>query len=204
MTSEKNDERLAEYMKEHSKRLEKTKAGLRELFPDYEELLHAAALLQTQAKENHIASETRASTIVDTMKPNYAYGMVRRGWDHFLEHEIGKMNPKIAGRFADCLADQGLIPRQAAKGVKFQSGKAEGAKGPFRKRIDALLKKNPAMKNPELWAAIAKKPPQGWVAMDNRAGKYFERQNPDGGMESFDYTTFIKRASEARKSLKKA
>lgn len=98
--------------------------------------------------------------------------------------------------------DAGFVSRQAAKGIQFPSGKPEGAKGPFRKRIDALLKKNPAMKNPELWAAIAKKPPQGWAAMDNSMGKYFERQNPDGKMEYFDYTTFIKRASEARKLLK--
>lgn len=99
------------------------------------------------------------------------------------------------------VAPQAELKAAAARGDKFQA-KGRG-KGPFRKRIDALLKKNPAMKNPELWAEIAKKPPQGWVAMDNRAGMYFERQNPaDGRMESFDYTTFCKRASEARKSLK--
>ena len=57
---------------------------------------------------------------------------------------------------------------------KFKKGRKIGAGGPIREAIKLLLKKSPAMKNPELLSQIGAKPPRGWTYFDNRQGKYFE------------------------------
>ncbi len=62
----------------------------------------------------------------------------------------------------------------AAHGRKFKAGRKPGTGGPIRKRIAALLKKNPRLKNPELWETIKNAPPRGWQAFDNRLGEYLE------------------------------
>jgi hypothetical protein len=84
-------------------------------------------------------------------------------------------------------------------GEKFKQGRKLGTVGPIRKKIAALLKRYPSMKNEELWAKIAARPPNGWAAMDNRLGRYFEGPTASDNMS---YATFIKRASDERKKLK--
>lgn len=83
------------------------------------------------------------------------------------------------------------------KGVKFnQPGRGPGL---FRKIIARLLKNNPEMKNPELWAAVANKPPKGWTAYDNRVGKYLEGKSAS---DSMGYGRFCNICGEERNKLK--
>lgn len=58
------------------------------------------------------------------------------------------------------------------KGERFTS---EGrGPGPIRKEIARQLAKNPAAKNPELFAIISAKPPRSWEFIDSsRQGEYF-------------------------------
>lgn len=71
---------------------------------------------------------------------------------------------------------------RAASGMKFSMGRKVGTTSPIRKAIARLLKKHPDMKNPELWSAIADKPPKGWTAYDNSVGKYIEGPKAADGM----------------------
>lgn len=71
--------------------------------------------------------------------------------------------------------------------------------GPIRKKIAALLKIKPAMKNPELLAAVISKPPRGWCWYDNRVGKYFEGPTP---AEHMVQQRFFTVCGEERKKLK--
>lgn len=86
----------------------------------------------------------------------------------------------------------------AALGQKF---KPQGrGKGPIRKKIEQLLKKNPKATNAELWEAIKAKPPKGWELMDSiRLGKYIEAPSGQRGM---NWATFINHAASERKALK--
>lgn len=85
----------------------------------------------------------------------------------------------------------------AIKGEKFNKP-GRGA-GLFRKIITGLLKKNPAMKNPELWAVVANKPPKGWSPFDNRQGKYLEGRTID---DHIGQRRFFTICGEERKKLK--
>lgn len=87
----------------------------------------------------------------------------------------------------------------AKAGVKFLRGRKPNTHGPIRKSIARLLMKSSSMKNPELWAAIAAKPPRGWQAFENLHGKYFEGPQPDKNMS---YSRFCNVAGEERKRLK--
>ncbi len=63
---------------------------------------------------------------------------------------------------------------RAVSGLSFTMGRKVGTKGPIRKAIARLLKKHPDMKNPELWDAIAAKPPKDWEFVNNSQGRYAE------------------------------
>lgn len=82
-------------------------------------------------------------------------------------------------------------------GEKFSSGRKSGTKGPVRKEIEKLLKKNPTLKTPELWDALFAKPPRGWEFRNNRVGKYAE--GPDGA--NMNWARFQNVCSEERKKL---
>lgn len=88
-----------------------------------------------------------------------------------------------------------VVAPLAKKGAAFKP-KGRGA-GIWRKRIAAHLKKYPEAKNPELWAAVASKPPRGWDFYDNKQGKY--GMGPGG--QSIAYSTFCNTCSEERKKL---
>lgn len=85
----------------------------------------------------------------------------------------------------------------AIKGEKFNKPGRGG--GLFRKKIASLLEKNSAMKNPELWAAVANKPPKGWSAFDNHLGKYLEGRTIDDHIVQRRFFTIC---GEERKKLK--
>lgn len=86
------------------------------------------------------------------------------------------------------------------KAAKFSQGKR--GKSPIRKEIERLLKKNPRMKNAEIWAAIKAKPPRGWTAMHSpKLGDYFA--SPSGGSEGdMGYRRFSNVCAEIRKEQK--
>lgn len=85
----------------------------------------------------------------------------------------------------------------AVIGQKFNQGRKVNSGGPIRKSIARELNKNPALKNPELWAAVAAKPPKGWAAFDNRVGKYLE--GPQN--KNMNYERFCTVCGEERKKL---
>lgn len=89
----------------------------------------------------------------------------------------------------------------AWSGRKFKLGRRPNTGGPIRKAIAKALKRQPAMKNPELWLALAAAPPRGWQFFDNRAGKYVEGPAAD---EIMSYARFCNVCSEERKALKGA
>ncbi len=90
-----------------------------------------------------------------------------------------------------------LLP-MAALGQKFKP-KGRG-KGPIRKKIEQLLKKNPKATNAELWQSIKAKPPKGWVLMDTaKLGKYIDAPIGCLGM---NWATFCNHAATERKALK--
>ena len=80
------------------------------------------------------------------------------------------------------------------------TGRKPGSFGPIRKRIAATLKKNPQMKNADLWERIKARPPRGWTAYENsRLGRYFEGPTPE---QVTSYSRFCNIASEERRALK--
>lgn len=84
-------------------------------------------------------------------------------------------------------------------GKKMRAGRKPGTPGPVRLAIRRYLKKNPAAKNQEIWAALQAKPPRGWTFMENRLGRYIE---PPSGTQGMEYRRFLNVCSEERKSLK--
>lgn len=94
----------------------------------------------------------------------------------------------------------GLALDDVATGRKFRAGRKPNTGSIIRKKIASLLKKNPAMKNPELWAAVAARPPRGWTAYDNRVGKYLEGTKAD---DSMGYARFCTVCGEERKKIKR-
>ena len=99
---------------------------------------------------------------------------------------------------AEFLEYQASAAPLADHGRKFP-GRKPGSGGPIRKAIARLLKASPTMENPELWAAVASKPPKGWTAFDNSQGKYLEGPAASDGM---NYRRFCNVCSEERGKLK--
>jgi len=99
--------------------------------------------------------------------------------------------------FGVVLADQ-VEKYDGRLGRLFTNGRKSGTGGPIRKAVAKLLKANPGLKNPELWSAVAAKPPKGWEAFDNRAGKYFEGSKP---AENMNYKRFCNVCGEERKKI---
>jgi len=81
-------------------------------------------------------------------------------------------------------------------GQKFAAGRKPGSVGPIRKAMARLLRRNPSMKNLELWNALRDKPPRGWKLYDNREDKYIVGPKPSDGMS---WERFCNIASEERK-----
>ena len=89
--------------------------------------------------------------------------------------------------------------RRAEVGEKFLKGRKVNSGGPIRAAIARLLKKDPALKNQELWHAVKARPPKGWTACDNRQGEYFEGPRAADNMGK---PRFLNVCSEERKKLK--
>lgn len=86
--------------------------------------------------------------------------------------------------------------KDALLGKKFTAGRKVGAVGPIRKAIAKMLKKNPKVKNAELWVTLSDSPPKGWDFRANRIGKYIEGPHGDG----MNYQRFCNIASEERRA----
>lgn len=71
--------------------------------------------------------------------------------------------------------------------------------GPIRKWIARQLKKNPTMKNRELWTEFARNPLRDWQVMENRQGKYLE--GPKGN-DHMTYGRFSNVCKEVRDNMK--
>lgn len=84
-------------------------------------------------------------------------------------------------------------------GQKMRAGRKPGTKGPVRKKIESYLKKRPTAKNEEIWEAVAKSPPKGWVFSDNRLGRYIEGPSASDNMK---FSRFRNICSEERKLLR--
>ena len=68
-----------------------------------------------------------------------------------------------------------LLPL-ARTGQKFTKGRKPAALGPVAKKIKAYLQKNPAAKTLDVWRALKKSPPNGFVFMESaRLGRYIEK-----------------------------
>lgn len=111
--------------------------------------------------------------------------------------EENALSDRVRQNILDALA--GLDSDAVATGNKFRAGRKLNTGSIIRKKIASLLKKNHAMKNPELWAAVAAKPPRGWTAYDNRVGKYLEGTKAD---DSMGYARFCTVCGEERKKIK--
>lgn len=122
-------------------------------------------------------------------------GMRHDAFQAYVAKNIHLMEAHLRGLHMACRA-AGMLDA-ARKGAKFKS-KGRG-QGPIKKRITALLKKSPSMKNAELWDEIAAKPPRGWTACDNRLGRYLEA--PTGGKDC-GYDRFLNIAAEVRRQMK--
>lgn len=105
-----------------------------------------------------------------------------------LWNAVGHLNESMATRKTRLL------------GEKFSAGRKSGTKGPVRKAIEKLLKKAPNLKNPELWDALAAKPPRGWTFFNNHLGQYIEGPNP--AEDHMVYRRFCTVCGEERKKLK--
>ena len=84
-------------------------------------------------------------------------------------------------------------------GRRFKLGRRIYSRGPVRIAIARLLKKNPDLKNAEIWETLAAAPPKGWTFFDNRVGKYVE--GPGAG-ESMSYARFCNVCAEERKAIR--
>ena len=94
----------------------------------------------------------------------------------------------------------GPVEDMAFLGGKFKTGRKPNTGGVIRKAIARLLQKTHSMKNPELWAEVTAKPPRGWTAYDNRAGKYLEGPAADDHMVQGRFFTIC---GEERKKIKR-
>ena len=86
---------------------------------------------------------------------------------------------------------------------RFLKGRKVNTISSVRAFIRAQLQKSSALTNEELWIAIAKKPPKGWQAFDNRIGRYLEGPSKDNGdIQNVGYRRFINIAADERKLLR--
>ncbi len=83
-------------------------------------------------------------------------------------------------------------------GAKFAAGRKVGTASPIRKRMAALLRKSPAMKNTDLWEAIKVSPPKGHLLYDEPS-KYVSAPN---GKPDMDYRRFCNVAAELRREVR--
>lgn len=77
--------------------------------------------------------------------------------------------------------------------------------GPVRKAIERLLKKQPSMKNAELWQALKTRPPKGYTVCENRQGRYIEGPTPrdrSNNRPEMTEARFRNICAEVRKELK--
>jgi hypothetical protein len=91
------------------------------------------------------------------------------------------------------------VHKKAQLGARFTNGRKSGTGSPIRKKIAGLLKKNPDMKNKELWEKITENPPRGWAYYDTRQGKYFEGPK----LEQMHQRRFFNVCSEERGRFQK-
>lgn len=77
-------------------------------------------------------------------------------------------------------------------------GRKKGSEGHVKKAVRKVLKKNPKMKNAQIWEALQDALPRGWLVCDNRAGKYIEGKSADQGC---NYRRFLNTCSEVRAEL---
>ena len=89
--------------------------------------------------------------------------------------------------------------RRAEVGEKFLKGRKVNSGGPIRAAIARLLKKDPSLRNQELWEAVVASPPKGWAAYDNRQGQYFEGPSARDNMGK---PRFLNVCGQERKKLK--
>lgn len=86
----------------------------------------------------------------------------------------------------------------ANKGLKFQSGRDEGAFGVVRVAIEKELKKNPSMAPEEVWKTLKTRPPKGWKFFGSHASEFIDHR---GGTTSKG--TFRNTVREVRRGLLK-
>lgn len=101
-------------------------------------------------------------------------------------------------KYAEAAEAAAMLRPLAEHGKKF-SGRKPNSGGPIRKAVARLLKAQPALKNPELWAQIKKSPPRGFSVVDNTRRKFIDGPHQADGME---YPRFCNVCSEERKKLK--
>ncbi len=122
-------------------------------------------------------------------------------------HRVMILGNLTEGELHDLLAERAAAIEEAAAlrpiadhGKKFADGRTPGSGGPIRKAIARLLKKNSALKNPQLWDAIKSRPPRGWSVFENRHGKYIEGPTNDDRMGQRRFFNIC--GEERRKILK--
>jgi hypothetical protein len=89
----------------------------------------------------------------------------------------------------------------AKHGAIMKAGRKPGAVGAIRKRLRALLARDPACENLEAWELLKLRPPKGWTFVDRSAerAKWFI-DHPGG---STGWPRFCNLLAEERKRIKK-
>lgn len=105
---------------------------------------------------------------------------------------------KILTERAEAVEEAAMLRPMAEHGKKFP-GRKPNSGGPIRKAIARLLKNNPALANPELWAQIKDRPPRGFSVIDNSRAKLIDGPAADDGMR---YRRFCNVCGEERRKLK--
>jgi len=90
------------------------------------------------------------------------------------------------------------IAEEQVTALRFTKGRKPESGSPIRKLVAKILKANPSIKNPAIWAEVSKKPPKGWTAYDNHAGKYIEGKTVN---ETMGYGRFCTVCGEERKKI---
>ncbi|MHB1246176.1 MAG: hypothetical protein ACYCY1_11440 [Sulfuriferula sp.] len=117
----------------------------------------------------------------------------KRNFKMLMQEDDRVGNNALINALLDAVTDNAIV------GKSFTAGRKPGTGSPVRKEIAKLLKADPTLKNPSLWSAIASKPPRGWTACDNHAGKYLE--GPKAG-QNMDYKgRFCTVCGEERKKI---
>ncbi len=83
------------------------------------------------------------------------------------------------------------------RGQAFGRNQGKKVTSPIRRKIDALLKKQPDMTNDEIWQAVKAAPPKGWELVDStKLGRYLNGP----GSKEMAWGTFRNHCGAARKS----